>query len=187
MTPLEIFLLAIGLCADSFALAISTGMVHSDYPIKHAIRVGVCFAFFQTLMPILGWQAGIGMKSFIEGIDHWIAFVLLFGIGTKSLIEAICSQPRETKLKKCSTEVLCTMGIATSIDALVVGITFAFVTTSPLPTIITIGIVTFVVSCAGVLFGKRIGLHIGELASILGGIALITIGCKILIQHLFFL
>lgn len=186
MTPLEIFLLAIGLCADSFALAISSGMVHGGHPIRHALRVGSCFAFFQTLMPILGWLIGVGMKTFIEGIDHWIAFALLAGIGAKMIIEAMRPQEKEREITTCSPGVLCYMGIATSIDALVVGISFAFFITTPLPAIVTIGIMTFIVAFVGVLFGKKIGAYIGELATILGGIVLIAIGCKILIQHLFF-
>lgn len=187
MTPLEILLLALGLCADSFALALSSGMVHGGKPIRHALRVGVCFAFFQTLMPVLGWLMGMGMKTFIEGIDHWIAFVLLAGIGARMIIEAMRPHEKGKKTTTCSPGMLCCMGIATSIDALAAGISFAFVLRTPLPAIITIGIMTFLFAFIGVLSGKRIGAYFGEVATILGGIVLITIGCKILIQHLFFL
>lgn len=184
MSTLEITILAVSLCMDSFALAISSGMVHRTHLLRHAFRLGACFALFQMAMPVIGWMVGIQLKTFIEGIDHWIAFGLLFAIGMKMMFDALRSCPEDHPSKKCSTRMLCGMALATSIDALVVGIGFAFIHIHIPSAIVIIGGMTFLFSFMGVVLGRKIGLFFGEIMTVIGGIVLVGIGCKILIEHL---
>ncbi len=184
MSILEITILAVSVCLDSFAVSISSGMVHCAHPLRHALRLGICFALFQTVMPILGWLAGMQMKAVIEGVDHWIAFGLLFAIGAKMIIESRHAHPEKPVTKKCSTRMLCGMGLATSIDALVIGITFAFVNTTILPAVAIIGGMTFLFAFTGVYLGKKLGVLFKKMVTIIGGALLICMGFEILIEHL---
>ena len=145
--------------------------------------MAVIFAIFQTIMPALGYMVGYGLRIYISHIDHWIAFALLLGIGIRFIQEA--NTPNKTIHTK-NWKVLCLLGIATSIDALVVGVTFAFMDVSILLAITIIGIATFIISFLGYEFGRRLCNFNSKKIEIIGGIILITIGVKILITHLFF-
>ena len=184
MSLLEMMLLAIGLSMDSFAAAISAGMHVKRHIWRNALRIGICFALFQAAMPLLGWAAGVQFHAAIQGMDHIVACGLLGFIGIKTIVGAF--QLKEEEIPACRTPLcrLCCLGIATSIDALAVGVSFAFIDMRILPAILIIGCSTFLLSFAGAFFGRRVGLLFEEIMEVLGGLVLIGIGLKILIEHL---
>ena len=175
-------LLAISLNFDTFSVAIVEGSQALKLSIKDSLRVGLFFGIGQALMALIGVFLGIGFKLIIINIDHWIAFVLLSMIGGK-LINESNHKEEQGKLKKLSLVLLI---IATSIDAVAIGITLAFINESVLITIISIGVITFLVSFFGYYFGKKLGKFCKNRVKLIGGIVLIGIGIRILIQHLFF-
>jgi len=185
MSPiLQIIIISLGLATDAFGVSIAGGMRSQTAKITGAIKVGSFFGIFQAIMPALGWLIGESLKAFITAIDHWIAFVLLGAIGLKIIHEAL-SNPLKEKKDILNTKTLFLLSIATSIDAFIVGITLNLLEIPFLASIIIIGIVTFVLSSLGFLFGKRLGILFGKEVEILGGIALIFIGLQILLKHLF--
>ncbi|MBU2259282.1 manganese efflux pump MntP family protein, partial [Patescibacteria group bacterium] len=165
MSIFEIIIIAVGLSLDSFALAITSGMVHRANLFRHTLKLSSFFAIFQMTMPLIGWIAGIQLKPFIEGIDHWIAFVLLFAIGIKMIIDTFQKQPKDNCVSECSIRMLCGMAVATSIDALVIGISFAFIQINILFSVITIGVMTFLFASIGVFLGRKIGVLFGKIAT----------------------
>jgi putative Mn2+ efflux pump MntP len=180
---LSIALIAIGLAMDTFAISITNGIVTVQQRKKSAIVTASFFAGFQMLMPIIGWLAGFSLKNIIMGIDHWIAFGLLAFIGTKMIYDSTKKEiAHEATLKLHS---LLIMSIATSIDALMVGLSFAFIQTEIFLPVILIGLVTFLLSVVGFFFGCGLGRIFGNRIKVLGGIVLIAIGIRILIEHLF--
>jgi len=168
---------------DAFAVSISNGMTIRHQKVNNALRIGIFFGSFQALMPLIGWSAGLSFREFISGVDHWIAFVLLSFIGCKMIYESRKMGAREKEDKPMTLPTLLVLSIATSIDALAVGISFALLKISIVTPIIVIGIVTFVLSSLGVLIGNRIGHLFEKKIEILGGLILIGIGIKILIEH----
>lgn len=180
-------LLALALAMDAFAVSISIGIGMVKMQIGHALRMAFCFGLFQALMPLAGWSIGIFAAEYIKTFDHWIAFVLLLAIGGKMLYEAFTEEECEEKIKKtdpfCYT-ILLVLAVATSIDAAAVGVTISFLDYSILKPALIIGIITFIISLGGVFFGKRIGDIFGRKVEIAGGLVLIGIGIKILIEHL---
>ena len=189
---LSIFMTGIGLSMDAFAVSLAKGICLKKDEFKYSFRVALFFGGFQALMPLLGWWFGRYFESYIKSFDHWIAFILLGLIGGKMLIESIkdIKSGGETNIKtECeidefSYKKLIILAIATSIDALAVGISFAVLNVSIIPSIITIGITTFVLSFFAVFLGKKLGEYMQNYAELLGGIILIFIGAKILIEHL---
>lgn len=189
---LSIFMTGIGLSMDAFAVSLAKGFCLKEDEFKYSFRVAILFGGFQALMPLLGWWVGTYFEGYIKSFDHWIAFILLGIIGGKMLIEAIkdIKSGGETDIKtECerdefSYKKLIILAIATSIDALAVGVSFAFLSVSIIPSIITIGITTFVLSFFAVFLGKKLGEFLQSYAELLGGIILIFIGAKILIEHL---
>lgn len=137
-------------------------------------------------MPIIGWVVGMQLKPFIEGVDHWIAFGLLMIIGLKMMRDALRKHPDEHPSRSCSTCVLCAMALATSIDALVVGISFAFMNIHIPSAVAIIGGMTFLFAFLGAILGRKIGLLFGEIMAFFGGTVLVGMGCKILLEHLVF-
>lgn len=183
MDILSIALIAIGLAMDAFAVSIANGIVSTQQRKKSAIIIASFFAGFQMLMPIIGWLAGFSLKNIIMGIDHWIASSLLAFIGTKMIYDSTKKEvAHEATLKLHS---LLTMSIATSIDALMVGLSFAFIQTEILLPVVVIGLVTFLLSFVGFFFGCGLGKIFGNKIKFVGGLVLIAIGIRILLEHLF--
>ncbi|KIR01416.1 membrane protein [Lachnospiraceae bacterium TWA4] len=185
---IELFLIGVGLSMDAFAVSIGKGLGMEKVNKKQAFIIGLYFGGFQALMPLIGWLAGIRFQSYITSVDHWIAFILLSIIGGNMIIEAIKGDEDEDetdeKDQPLSHKEMVILAIATSIDALAVGITFAFLDVQILPAITIIGCTTFVLSIIGVFVGNFFGTRYEKRAQILGGIILICIGLKILLEHL---
>lgn len=181
----ELFLIAIGLSMDAFAVAICKGLQMPKMNFRHAAVIALFFGGFQALMPLLGWLLGRQFESYITSIDHWIAFALLAVIGGKMVVESFKKeQEAETTLIKLDLKELLVLSVATSIDALAVGITFAFLKVQIVPAVSLIGLTTFVLSALGVFIGHKFGAKYKSKAELAGGIILILIGVKILLEHL---
>ena len=185
---IELFLVGVGLSMDAFAVSICKGLGMKRLNMKQALVIGVFFGGFQALMPFLGWALGTQLADFITPIDHWIAFILLAVIGGKMLLDAFRGgdeeEAGEAKDAKLDLKELFMLAIATSIDALAVGITFAFLGVDIVFAIVVIGATTFVISVAGVAVGHAFGARYEKGATIVGGVVLILIGLKILLEHL---
>ena len=179
----ELFLIGIGLSMDAFAVAICKGLSMRKIDVRQTVTVALFFGGFQALMPFLGWALGKQFEQYITQYDHWIAFVLLVYIGGKMLWEALHSKEEDTAPANFSIKELLILAIATSIDALAVGITFAFLNVKIGPAVAIIGCTTFVISLAGVLIGNKFGSRYKQKAEAVGGIILILIGLKILLEH----
>jgi putative Mn2+ efflux pump MntP len=180
-----ILLIAIGLAMDCLAVSVSSGCAIRSLHIGHALQIAFFFGFFQALMPVIGWLAGLTLRGFVMGVDHWTAFVLLGAIGLKMLYEAQKLDKEKKERDPLNLYVLLMLSVATSIDALAVGITFAFMNVSILFVVSTIGVVTFVISLIGVFVGDCVGHLFEKKMEMIGGFILIGIGIKILIEHLF--
>lgn len=181
----ELFLIGVGLSMDAFAVSICKGLNMKKINYKHALIIGGFFGGFQALMPFLGWALGSRFEQYIESVDHWIAFILLAFIGGKMVYESIKGgddDEESSHQDKLDIKELFMLAVATSIDALAVGVTFAFLEVSILPSITLIGITTFVISVGGVVIGNRFGSKYKNKAEIAGGMILILIGLKILIE-----
>ncbi|MFH1750219.1 MAG: manganese efflux pump MntP family protein [Candidatus Micrarchaeota archaeon] len=180
-------LIAVGLAMDGLAVSITAGATakkKADTFIKSALAAGVFFGGFQALMPILGWFAGQGAKEIVMNIDHWVAFLLLGFIGAKMLLSAKKGKNERVELLNLPT--LTVLAIATSIDAFVVGITFAFLNFPIIQAAAIIGLITFILCFSGVVFGHSIkGKTTGRFAEAFGGLVLIAMGLKILVEHLY--
>ena len=187
MTGLEIWLLAIGLAMDCFAVSIASGIILKRIQWKPMLTMALAFGFFQALMPLLGWIGASTFSHLIESVDHWIAFVLLAFIGGKMLWEAFTEDEDEGDDKdaeKIDLGEYLILAIATSIDALAVGISFAALSVDIVPAVSLIGVTTFIFSVAGVAIGHTFGARYEKPATIVGGVVLILIGLKILLEHL---
>ncbi|HJX33956.1 MAG TPA: manganese efflux pump MntP family protein [Desulfatiglandales bacterium] len=184
MGLLTIILIALALAMDAFAVSVASGIAIKELRIRHALIIGAWFGLFQAVMPILGWVSGIGLRSLITGIDHWIVFGLLFLIGCKMIYESFQLDPMKSRTDPMQIHVLFSLSIATSLDAFAAGVSFAMLGISIMTPIIIIGAVTFILSFTGVLLGDR-GSHFFEKRmEMAAGIILIAIGVKILIDHL---
>lgn len=183
MGLLELFVIAVGLSMDAFAVSICKGLSVRELKPKHALTVGVYFGGFQMLMPLIGFALGVRFQSFITSIDHWIAFVLLGLIGANMIRESR-EQDEENLSDSFSSGAMLPLAVATSIDALAVGVTFAFLQVSILPAVCFIGATTFILSCIGIRIGHVFGLKYKSRAELFGGAVLILMGTKILLEHL---
>lgn len=179
-------LIGIGLSFDSFAVSVSCGVMKKEIRFFQAAVVASSLAFFQAIFPVIGWLIGESLKNLISLFDHWIAFLLLAFIGIKMLLEGINPDGSLKEFNPFKLRVLIGLSVATSIDALVVGVSFGFLNIPILFPVIVIGIVTFIAAMLGMLFGKNIPAKRSQQSLILGGIILIVIGLKILLEHLFF-
>jgi len=183
MTYPEITLIAIGLSMDAFAVSITLGLSVDKPKLKEFILPGVYFGFFQMLMPIIGYFAGTLFAEKIEKIDHWVAFGLLAFIGGKMIKESFEKHEEESSRKNSfAFASMLLLAVATSIDALAVGVTFAFFQTNIFAASLIIGLTTFSFAIAGVKIGNIFGMRFKSKAELLGGIVLVLIGVKILIQ-----
>lgn len=182
---LSISVIGVGLAMDAFAASVCKGLSLSKKDFSKIVKVGVCFGLFQTIMPILGFILANTFAEKIKFIDHWVAFILLGYIGINMI--------KESRIATCDVDdgfdfkSLAMIGIATSIDAMAVGISFAFLNVEIYSASILIGIITLFISMAGVMIGNIFGIKYKQLAELAGGIILIAMGFKILIEHLFFL
>ena len=182
---LSIFLIAIGLSADCFAVALSGGISNINHSWPRLLRVSFSFGLFQALMPVLGWLAGRTIVEFIADYDHWVAFALLAIVSGRMLWESFRpehSQDKEVDITKGL--LLITLSVATSIDALGVGLSFAFLKVNIAVASLTIGAVAFLVTTIGFWVGKRASKIIGKRAEALGGIILLAIAFRILLSHI---
>lgn len=179
----ELIMIAIGLSMDAFAVSVSNGMAISNLRLRDALQFGLYFGLFQMLMPLTGWTAGQMFSSFITTFDHWVAFILLGYIGIKMILDAVRGE-EESSTGNTSFRVMLLLAVATSIDALAAGITFAFMSVNIWFSIAVIGSITFCLSTFGALIGKRAGDALGKYAQIVGGVILIAMGVKILIEHM---
>lgn len=177
-------LIAVGLAMDCFAVAITSGIAIKQLKINHALQIALFFGGFQALMPILGWLAGVELRDFISNIDHWIAFGLLSAIGLKMIYESRKLPEDKSNLNPLNFYVLSMLSIATSIDALAIGVSFAFLKIPLISSVVIIGTITFIISFIGVFVGNRTGHFFENKIEFAGGLILIGIGLKILIGHL---
>ena len=186
---LEILLIGIGLSMDAFAVSICRGLSMPKLNWRHAAVIALYFGGFQALMPLAGWALGSAFAKSIQNVDHWIAFFLLSLIGGNMIREALkdeepCGEDGCEVSDRLDHRQLLLMAVATSIDALAVGVTFAFLDVSIVPAITVIGATTFVLSLLGVVVGNFFGSRYKKRAEITGGVILILLGVKILVQHL---
>lgn len=181
----ELFVIAIGLSMDAFAIAICKGLSVEKAEKKHLIITGLWFGGAQAVMPLIGFLLGTGFQSLIERIDHWIAFVLLAIIGLRMIKES--REPSKSMDASFSAKVMFPLAIADSIDALAAGVTFAFLNIDIIPAVTLIGVITFALSVFGVWLGNRFGEKYRAKAELTGGIILVIMGVKILLEHLGFL
>jgi manganese efflux pump family protein len=180
----DLILIAIGLAMDCFAVAICFGVLSKKIRWNLLFRMALLFGGFQAVMPVFGWLAGLSVESLMASIDHWIAFGLLSIIGAKMIIEGIRTKPGDACRQFDKWTVMISLAFATSIDALVVGMSFALLDVHMLPAILAIGIASFLLTIAGAIAGQRFGKLLGKKAEIAGGIVLIAMGVKILAEHL---
>ena len=178
----ELLVLAVGLSMDAFAVSVCKGLALRKVTLGHCCIAGLWFGLFQALMPLLGYLLGSQFADQITAVDHWIAFILLGLIGTNMIREAAAGG--EEQNDSMSFRVMLLLAIATSIDALAVGVTFALLTIRIIPAVCTIGVITFLLSAAGVKLGSLFGARWGSRAEFAGGVILILLGTKILLEHL---
>lgn len=183
MSFLEILLIGIGLSMDAFAVSVGKGLSVGRTRLRHALSVGLWFGGFQALMPLIGYFIGSSFASFVTEIDHWIAFGLLFLIGANMIRESVKNDDDNVD-SSFSFRTMLVLAIATSIDALACGISFAFVGVKIWEAVLIIGLTTFILSILGLKTGSFLGERFHKGAGIAGGIVLIAIGIKILIDHL---
>lgn len=183
MGAIEILLISIGLAMDAFAVSVCKGLAMKKMSWKKAIIIGLYFGIFQAVMPVIGYFLGTTFEKFITNVDHWVAFILLVGIGINMVKEAF-DKESENRNDNVDVKTMLVLSIATSIDALAIGITFACLKIHIVMPVITIGLITFIISIIGVKIGNRFGDKYEKKAEIMGGVILILLGIKILLEHL---
>ena len=184
MDAITLIGLALALAMDAFAVALGTGAVLSRLTGRHLFRLGFHFGLFQALMPVIGWLAGLTIMQWVEAWDHWIAFSLLAILGGRMIYEAFSDEEKTDDRDPTKGLSLVLLSIATSIDALAVGFSLSVIGVSIWMPALVIGLVAGVLTIAGMLLGGRIGDRWGSRVEIFGGLVLIAIGAKILIEHL---
>ena len=180
-----IIFVGLGLSFDTFAVSVSSGIIKQEIRFLEACKIAIILAFFQAAMPTIGWFLGEQVKEIISNYDHWVVFSILSLLGLKMILDSF--KKEEDKIfNPLNIWIMISMGIATSIDAFAVGISFSIINIPIFITAIIIGSVTYLASMLGILFGKKTGSHFGQKIEVLGGLILILIGLKILFPHLFF-
>lgn len=178
-----ILVIGIGLSMDALAVSITSGLAMRVLRIRYALRIALFFGFFQAIMPVFGWLAGYNLKEWIEGLDHWVAFSLLTYIGGKMIYESIHVRIEERPCAPMNMYRLLVLSMATSMDALAVGLTLSVLQVEIITPALIIGVITFVLSFIGVLIGNRVGHFFENKIEFAGGILLILIGLNILLEH----
>jgi putative Mn2+ efflux pump MntP len=184
MSFLEIILIAVGLAMDAFAVSIGAGTLSAMKELRSSIRLAFHFGLFQFLMPVLGWFLGSTIQVYVDSVDHWIAFALLSYIGIKMIYESF-KKSEEQKGNPSKGRTLIVLSVATSIDALMVGFTLAMLDVNIWYPSLMIGVITAGLSFLGIWMGKKLGMKLGKVMEVVGGLILIAMGLKILIEHLF--
>ncbi|HBB90214.1 MAG TPA: manganese efflux pump MntP [Bacteroidales bacterium] len=185
MDFLVIIGIATALSMDALAVSVANGIMIKQLRTRHAVRIAFSFGFFQAIMPLIGWAAGITFSQYIKPVDHWIAFGLLLLVGGRMIWESISNSKKDEAVRNClHFPTLLILSIATSIDALAVGVSFAFLDITIWLPIVLIGLITFVICFVGIIIGNKLGPILGNKLGIIGGVTLILIGVKILIEHL---
>ncbi|MFQ6342761.1 manganese efflux pump MntP family protein [Campylobacter sp. VTCC 70190] len=182
----SLIFLSCALGMDAFAVSLCKGFSVKKLHLKHYFIVGIYFGGFQALMPTIGYFIGIAFASFIASIDHWIAFALLSLIGLKMIKESFGDENCDTNANQFGFKTMSALALATSIDALAVGISFAFLKVNLFLAVFLIGLITFILCMLALKIGNQFGIHLKNKAELLGGVVLIILGVKILIEHLFF-
>ena len=186
MAIITIILIAVGLAMDALAVSIVSGATFRELRIRHALQIALFFGGFQAVMPLIGSLAGLTLKQHMAAYDHWVAFGLLAAVGAKMIYESFRIKSAEKRHDPSDILTLLVLSVATSIDALAIGVTLSFITTSIAAAVTIIGLVTFALSYVGVFIGKRLGHFFENKIEIAGGIILMVIGLKILAEHLLF-
>ncbi|MDE6004603.1 MAG: manganese efflux pump MntP family protein [Oscillospiraceae bacterium] len=188
MNFLELLLTAIGVSMDAFAVSVTDGLCCKNLQKKQSLAIGLCFGFLQGLMPVIGFFLGQTFASYITAVDHYVALLLLGYIGGKMIFDAIADAKQDnSELYDLNFKILFMQGIATSIDALAIGVSFsALANIKIFPAAIEIMLITCIVSIIGVCFGKHLGKKFGSCALFTGGLILISLGIKIFLEHMFF-
>lgn len=187
MQILELILVAIGLSMDALAVSICKGLSVNRVQPKHALAVGLYFGGFQALMPLIGYLLGIRFQTLISAFDHWIAFILLALIGVNMIRESRSDDEDAPMDAAFGPRAMLPLAVATSIDALAIGVTFAFLDVSIVPAVVLIGCITCAISAGGIYLGRVVGERFRSRAEAAGGIVLVLLGIKILLEHLGFL
>ena len=180
MNFLSVLIVAIGLGTDAFSVALGVGASIRPVPWAAVLRLSFCFGLFQFVMPLLGWLAGVSVTTIIAGFGHWIAFGLLLLVGSRMIIGSFDGRGKIRAVDPTKGLSVIVLSVATSIDALAVGVGFAFLRTPVLYPSIVIGAVAFLMTVCGMFFGERLGMLVGRRAEMIGGVLLIGIGVKIL-------
>jgi putative Mn2+ efflux pump MntP len=184
MDLITIVIIAVGLAMDAFVVSIVSGGAYKQLHIKHALRIALFFGGFQAFMPLIGFLAGLSVREYIADYDHWIAFGLLSAVGGKMIYESFKIKSVEENFDPSNIYVLLVLSVATSIDALAIGITLSLITSSIITAVIIIGLITFVLSYLGIFIGKKYGHFFENKIEALGGFILIGLAGKILFEHL---
>lgn len=184
MDLFTLFMLAVGLSMDAFAVAVCKGLALPHIRLKHVLVVGLWFGGFQALMPLIGYFLGSQFQEQITAVDHWIAFILLGLIGGNMIREALSKEEDACPDASLGIKTMFLLAVATSIDALAVGITFAFLQVNIIAAVSFIGVITFALSCIGVKVGNVFGDKYEKKAEFVGGVILVLLGLKILLEHL---
>lgn len=184
MDLITLLAIAIGLSMDAFAVAVTGGATIRPLKLGQALRIAVAFGLFQALMPVAGWAAGVTLEQYIQDFDHWVAFGLLALIGGRMIYNALSGKPGNESLDILKLTTLLLLAIATSIDAMAIGISFALLDVSIMRPVLFIGLTTFSLSLLGVYIGNRLGSFCQKKLELAGGIILILIGIRILWEHM---
>jgi putative Mn2+ efflux pump MntP len=179
-----VLFIAFGLSMDAFAVSVASGLAMERLKMRHAVRIALSFGLFQAAMPVAGWFLGLGFRGMISSVDHWIAFGLLSAIGVKMIYESGKLGVEGRNSGPPSHYVLLVLSVATSLDALAVGLSLSLLNVHIVEPVIIIGLVTFALSLLGVYIGDRLGHFFERKIEVLGGLVLIAIGLKILLEHL---
>lgn len=184
MDLLTIIAIAVALSMDAFAVSVASGIAIKHLRIHHALRIALFFGGFQAIMPLIGWLAGRSVSELISPWDHWVAFALLVFIGARMIYESFRMEAAGKPTDPLNIYVLLVLSVATSLDALAVGFSFAFLKVAIVMPVIIIGLVTFALSLVGVAVGGRLGHFFEKKIEAVGGLVLIAIGVKVLIDHI---
>jgi putative Mn2+ efflux pump MntP len=184
MSPIAIIVIAFGMSVDAFAAALAKGAALHRPQLKEALRTGAIFGAVEAITPVIGWAAGLAASTFVQEVDHWIALFLLGGVGAKMIYESFSRDGETAKPERHSLMTLVVTAIGTSIDAMAVGVTLAFLDASIAVVAVAIGLATFTMTTAGVMVGRYAGARLGKGAELAGGIALIALGVRIFVQHM---
>lgn len=184
MSPATILVLAMSMSMDAFAVSVGRGAAMGRPRVSEALRTGMVFGLVEAATPVIGWAAGLAASSYVEAVDHWIAFALLGGVGLHMLASAFSAREEEKAPRGRSLPILLATAVGTSIDAMAVGVSLAFLDVNIWITAAAIGLTTFIMSSGGMLLGRLVGARFGRVAEVVAGVALVAIGATILIEHL---